>query len=230
VLPNKELKLTKPSIMELRSLTPVFGGPSGLMHGDGMMGSLKGAGSFFGAMALLVPVVSLVVDRAGEVAASGSTLSLGWRFAIALTNWYVRFLPFIAIGGVALATVIGGYLSRRCSIIEERRALLVWLIVAVLYLALPVVSSLTPSIGRVSSGWIHGLTPLMAMGIVAPLATVVTGVHLQARIRHLSSSRVRGWHIAVASLVLAVLGPAALIPSVWVWTRAGEVATPSPVL
>ena len=25
--PNKELKLTKPSIMELRSLTPVFGGP-----------------------------------------------------------------------------------------------------------------------------------------------------------------------------------------------------------
>ena len=24
--PNKELKLTKPSIMELRSLTPVFGG------------------------------------------------------------------------------------------------------------------------------------------------------------------------------------------------------------
>jgi hypothetical protein len=27
-LPNKELKLTKPSIMELRSLTPVFGGQS----------------------------------------------------------------------------------------------------------------------------------------------------------------------------------------------------------
>jgi hypothetical protein len=27
--PNKELKLTKPSIMELRSLTPVFGRPGG---------------------------------------------------------------------------------------------------------------------------------------------------------------------------------------------------------
>jgi len=31
VLPNKELKLTKPSILELRSLTPVFGG---LMSGS----------------------------------------------------------------------------------------------------------------------------------------------------------------------------------------------------
>jgi hypothetical protein len=27
--PNKELKLTKPSIMKLRSLTPVLGGPVG---------------------------------------------------------------------------------------------------------------------------------------------------------------------------------------------------------
>ena len=206
----------------------MFGGPPGLKHGEGMMGSLKGAGSVFGAMTLFVPVVSLVVDHAGQVAAAGSTLSLGWRLAIALTNWYVRFLPFIAIGGVALATLIGGYLSRRCSIIEARRALLVWLIVAVLYLALPLLSFLTPIIGAASSSWIHGLTPLMAMGIVAPLATVVTGVHLQSRIRHLSSSRVRGWHIAVASLVLAVLGPALLIPSVWVWTRAREVSIPSP--
>ena len=36
---NKELKLTKPSIMELRSLTPVFGGPAGGARGKLVPGS-----------------------------------------------------------------------------------------------------------------------------------------------------------------------------------------------
>jgi len=189
------------------------------------MGSLKGAGLVIGAIVLLVPAVSWVVDRAGQFAATGSTLSLEWRIAIAATNWYVRLLPFIAIGGVALAALIGGYLSRHCSVVLERRALLGWLIIAIPDLALPFIAPLMPSLGDVSGRtWLHGLTVLMAVGIVAPLAAIVMSAHLQARIRTSLSSRVRGWHIVVGSLVLAALGPALLIPPVWVWVRAGSVA------
>ena len=40
--PNKELKLTKPSIMELRSLTPVLGTPRSLVAGRGESWFLSG--------------------------------------------------------------------------------------------------------------------------------------------------------------------------------------------
>ena len=188
------------------------------------MGSLKGAGAVIGTIVLLVPAVSWVIDRAGQLAAAGAPLSLEWRIAIAATSWYVRLLPFIAIGGVALAALIGGYLSRQCSVVQERRALLGWLLIAIPDLALPFIAPLMPSLGISVGTWIYGLTVLIAVGIVAPLAAIVMGAHLQARIRTSLSSRVRGWHIALSSLVLAALGPALLIPPIWVWVRAGSVA------
>ena len=192
------------------------------------MGSLKGASVVVAAIAMLVPVVSWIVDRAGAFAKAGATLSLGWRLAIAATNWYVRFLPFIAVGGVALAAIVGGYLSRRCPPRQERRALLGWLVVALLYVCLPLLASLVPNLGsHIRLNWIHGLTALMAVGIVAPVATVLVGAHLQARIRTSSGSRVRGWHVAIGSLALAAAGPAFLIPPLWVWVRAGSVSTAS---
>jgi hypothetical protein len=184
------------------------------------MGSLKGAGVFGGAILLLVPVVSWVVDRAGELAASGSALSLVWRVAIAATSWYVRFLPFLTFGGIALAALIGGYLSRQSPVAHERRALLGWLILAVPDMALPFVAPLIPSLGdHVRDMWLNGLMVLMAVTIVAPLAAIVMGARIQERLRVSLSSRVRGWHIVVASLVLALLGPALLVPPVWVWVR-----------
>jgi hypothetical protein len=192
------------------------------------MGSLKGAAIVVCAIILLVPAVSWVVERAGELAASDATLSLGWRIAIAATSWYVRLLPFIAIGGVALAALVGGYLSRQCSVIYERRALLVWLLIALPDLALPFIAPLVPSLGGPSGrAWIHGFTVLMAVGIVAPVAAIVIGAHLQSRVRMQLASRVRGWHIAGASVLLALLGPALLVPPVWVWVRSGSVADAS---
>jgi len=190
------------------------------------MGSPKGAGVVVGVIVLLVPVVSWVVDRAAEFAASGSDLSLGWRVAIAGTNWYVRFLPFIVVGGVAVATAIGGYQSRACPLDQERRALLAWLVHGASYLFLPIVAPLIPNGRHVPGGsWIHGFTALVAVSIVAPVAAVGIGAHLQARIRTSRSSRIRGWHIVTASLLLAALGPALLIPPLWVWVRAGSTST-----
>ena len=193
------------------------------------MRSLKGAGVVIGVIVLLVPAVSWVVEHAGEFAESGATLSLGWRIAIAATNLYVRLLPFIVIGGVGLAALVGGYISRQCPVMHERRALLGWLLIAVPDLVLPFIGPKMASLGGPSGrAWIHGFTVLMAVGIVAPVAAIVMGAHLQARIRARLASRVRGWHIAVASAVLAVLGPALLIPPMWVWVRAGSVTDVSP--
>ena len=56
-------------------------------------------------MMLLIPVVSWVVARAIEFEAAGTELSLPWRLTLAATNWYVRLLPFIAIGGVGFAAI-----------------------------------------------------------------------------------------------------------------------------
>jgi len=193
------------------------------------MGSLKGAGVVICAIILLVLAVSCVVERAEELAASGTTLSLGWRIAIAATSWYVRLLPFIAIGGVALAALVGGYLSRQCSVIHERRALLGWVLIALPDLALPFIAPLMPSLGGPSGrAWIHGFTVLMAVGIVAPVAAIAIGAHLQSRVRTQLASRVHGWHIAGASVLLAVLGPALLIPPLWVWARSGSLTHASP--
>jgi hypothetical protein len=193
------------------------------------MGSLKGAGIVAGAIGLLVPVVSWVVERAGELAASGAELTLGWRILIAATSWYVRLLPFVAIGGVALATLVGGYVSRHCSLIHERRALLGWLLISIPDLALPFIAPLMPRLeGPSSRAWIHGFTVLMAVGIVAPVAAILIGAHLQSRIRTRLASRVRGWHIAAASVLFALLGPALLIPPAWVWVRARSVIDVAP--
>jgi hypothetical protein len=179
-------------------------------------------------MALLVPAVSWVVAQAGTFAESGETIPFGWKLAIAVTNWYVRLLPFIAIGGVGFAALVGGFRSRGCPIVQERRALLAWVVLAAVYMAVPVVASAFPPIDHISANWIHGLTPVMGVEVVAPAAAVLIGAHLQGRIRASLSSRVRGWHIAVGSVVLAILGPALLIPPMWVWHRTRALATVLP--
>ena len=202
---------------EPRSSSAVFGGQSAARDAWARgVRSLKAAASVVLLMMLLIPVVSWVVARAIEFEAAGTELSLPWRLTLAATNWYVRLLPFIAIGGVGFAALVGGLTSRGTSLVEERRLLGAWLVLSVTDFVLPFVPYAK---GR---WWSEGLLLIVAVGIVAPVAAVVVAAHLQSRIRGRLASRVRGWHVAAASLGLAVLGPAALIPPVWVWARAGK--------
>jgi hypothetical protein len=54
------------------------------------------------------------------------------------------------------------------------------------------------------------------LAMVAWLAAIVVAVHLQSRLAA-QGSRIRGWHVALLSIPLLLLKPAALIPPASVW-------------
>ena len=185
------------------------------------MTSVKCAVAVMVALVACAGLATWVSERALVGLQPGDDLPFPWALALALSNWYVRLEPWLALFGVGLAALLGAGLSRGTTVAEERRVLLAWLLIggasaaseAVLYALVGVGSNLHLSV--------HVLTLGLGFGIVAIVASVVVAIHLQSRLQQLGS-RLRGWHVAVAAVALSLLGPAVLLPPIVVWIYSGR--------
>ena len=170
-----------------------------------------------------MPLVTWVACRAAAIT-SGDTISLPFRIALVASNWYERlFVPLsvVLFGGI----VVVGFISTRASFQEKRNALLSWVSIAAASLALEVGIWWLPFDLLAGNAAVKLVILSSLLGAVAIMAAVVLAVQVQGIVSKTSSTRVRGWHIAVCGTLLLFLGPFALLVPIWVLAtsaRTGE--------
>jgi hypothetical protein len=172
-------------------------------------------------LTIVAVLAAAAADYATGAVAKGEELSLRWRIALSLANWYVRLEPILAVGGIAGAAIVGALQSRGATLHQERRLLLGWLVVGtatvVVELATPMPTSLAALLW-----WSHLSILSLAVGTTACVASVIVATHLQSRLRALGSP-VRAWQVGAISVACALLGPMMLVPAIAVWAHAGRV-------
>jgi hypothetical protein len=182
------------------------------------MRSVKAAGAMMLVIALGVAAALFLSRQPLAAAPAGAEMPLSWRLSLYLLNWYIRLAPVIVLI-VATVAVLTALFPAKTSIEQERRGLLVWLVVG---LALAGACSLSLMAFPLGSAyeelrWWVPMT-MLAGGFagVAWIASIAVAARLQSRL-HQRGARVRGWQVAAAGIILATLGPAALLPGLWVW-------------
>jgi hypothetical protein len=166
------------------------------------------------ALAVLFAAIPVLSDVASNRAAAGQDLALEWRLAVwsALQITVYAPLMFVPLGLLAL---LGAWRSAPMTPAQERRLLGWWLLVGVVspVLALAAwVAVLVPS----GLPFVNIGVAFISLALVAWLAAIAVAVRVQSRLA-VSGARVRGWHVAAASIPLLLLGEAALIPPALVW-------------
>lgn len=165
-------------------------------------------------LGVLFAVITALTDVASNRAALGQDLAFGWRLAVwgALQLTIFSPLTFVPIGLLAL---LGAWRSAPMSLAQARRLLGWWLLVGV---AAPVLA-MAAYVALMASSGLRFMTIAIAigsLGVVAWLAAIAVAVRVQSRLAA-SGARVRGWHVAAASIPLLLLGEAALVPPAIVW-------------
>jgi hypothetical protein len=164
-------------------------------------------------------LASWTTTRVVAMIEPGVELALPWRIALALANWLVRLEPWLAIFGVGAAALVGAALSRGTTIPQERQLLLGWLMIAVLSFTFDALFFTT--LATPTDPWLSMLALGVGFGMVSMVGSIVVAGHLQSKLKT-SGSPINGWHVIAAAVVLALLGPVALLPPVAVWVYSGR--------
>ena len=164
-----------------------------------------------GLIALFVGT-STFSEMASNRATPGQELALGWRLASWCALQITVFVPFMSVP-LGLLTLLGAWRSTPTTPAQERRLLGWWLVVGVVAPALALASFAVVVVPSLFQFVLVGIA-FLHLAMVAWLAAIVVAVHLQSR---LVGSRIRPWHVAVVSIPLLLLKPAALIPPAIVW-------------
>jgi hypothetical protein len=165
-------------------------------------------------LALPIPGVAWVTARVAVID-TGASISLPFRIAIAVSNWYTRLLPVASLIVLGAIVIIGLLLSR-LSLSEKRRALLWWIFIAGATTILDMAIWWLPFEFLASNAAMKLNFISLSLSAFAAIAAEVLAAQVQGLVSKSKSSRIRGWHIAVCGTLLLFLGPLALLPPAWV--------------
>jgi hypothetical protein len=158
--------------------------------------------------------VAVLSEMAAARVTPGRELAFGWRLASWLAVQITVFVPFLFVP-IGLVASIGALRSPAATLVQERRLLGWWLVVGVAAPVLAVASFAAVVVPALFQFVIVGAV-FINLGMVAWLAAIVVAVHLQSRLAA-QGARIQGWHVALVSVPLLLLKPAALIPPAIVW-------------